>query len=468
MQEYFHKTILFTALLILFVISANCWAETGGFKISDYIPERFEDFEWRVDGNFRLSGSDSENDIEENQFIPFNNNRKSNRTVDNQDYNFSFRTYQTYDYITIQNYLNVNTSLQGNTKIGNRDTKQISLISNRLETATNELSAQSYNLNFNNNLDAGHYISKDFFLSAKSYFSYSYNEMPKYKNEYYLKYEYDNDPYFLIRQDWENSSERQDARNINLGGQLLMGWGRQYEGYYASTALYMIEELKDDGLLLKEPTQENMLMLSEIIYQKKLRHSIDSRLHKIESLNEIITFLEKEELISGSGPYDYLLIQDVWDYFPRNDRRFGSRVRIGVGMDYNYDSRHGSYTSDNRNFDYSYDTDNPDVIDTLAIGSSDVFGYNSRKNDFHGTFLAINAEHSLPLDHKWQLTFSTENKYYLSAESDYNYYSLYDLYGHSPIITDEVMNYDDYYQLRFISDIDYIVSSRTSWEVIDT
>jgi len=118
MQEYFHKTILFTALLILFVISANCWAETGGFKISDYIPERFEDFEWRVDGNFRLSGSDSENDIEENQFIPFNNNRKSNRTVDNQDYNFSFRTYQTYDYITIQNYLNVNTSLQGNTKKG--------------------------------------------------------------------------------------------------------------------------------------------------------------------------------------------------------------------------------------------------------------------------------------------------------------------------------------------------------------
>ena len=466
MYRYYYRVGFAISLVLLCGIASNIWAETGGFKISDYIPERFEDFEWRVDGSFRMSGNDTENDIDANQLSPYKPNQKINKTVNNHDYNYSLRSNIAYDYITIQKFFNIHISLDGNTKFGNSDTKEIGQIFNRLETETSYLSTQAYNLNFYNSLDAGRYISKDFFLSAKSYFSYYYNEVPKYQDEYFHKYEYDEDPEFIIRQDWENSSERIDARNINVDGQVMIGWGRQYEGYYASTALYMIEELKDNGLLLEAPSKENMIMLSEIIYQNKLKHYIDKRLHKIESLKEIISFLKSEDIINGSGPNDYLLIQDVWDYFPRNDRRFGSQVRIGIGMNYDYYSHHSSSTRNNRSYDYLYDTNNPDIIDTLSVWFSEDFRYYSRKNDFHGTYLIINAEHSLPLNHKWQLTFTTENKFFLRAENKENHYSISNSYGYSPIISNEDMSYDDFYQLRFISDIDYIVSSRTSFNFL--
>ena len=50
MYRYYYRVGLAISFVLLCGIASNIWAETGGFKISDYIPERFTNLEWRVDG----------------------------------------------------------------------------------------------------------------------------------------------------------------------------------------------------------------------------------------------------------------------------------------------------------------------------------------------------------------------------------------------------------------------------------
>ena len=57
MYKFSNKIGLAILLIILCGIATNGFADTLDFKIPDYIPERFVDLEWRVDGSFRLQGN---------------------------------------------------------------------------------------------------------------------------------------------------------------------------------------------------------------------------------------------------------------------------------------------------------------------------------------------------------------------------------------------------------------------------
>jgi hypothetical protein len=79
-----------------------------------------------------------------------------------------------------------------------------------------------------------------------------------------------------------------------------------------------------------------MLDLTDMVYTFRTEYRVDARLHKIESLKAIIDYLESNGIAKAAGPYGYLLIQDVWDYFPNEHRRFGFRGSAGFGFRYNY------------------------------------------------------------------------------------------------------------------------------------
>jgi len=222
-----------------------------------------------------------------------------------------------------------------------------------------------------------------------------------------------------------------------------------------------IEELKNDGLLINKPSPLTMQELTEIIYQYRQKHTVDKRIHKIESLRKIISFLENEGLISETGPNDYLIIQDVWDYFPRHDRKFGTRIRFGVGSEYIYSSDHSSLLNNEKIVRYMYHTDSIGVNDTTTNYYSERYEYNSNKNETKSTYLVLNADYNIPLNHQWQLNLYSHNNYFLKAEYYYKDYA----YGYqcwSPGKTINESKFKDYYQLQFGSEVDYIINSRTS------
>jgi len=463
MRKNNHNTVLFISLLILLVLSANCFAETAGFQISDYIPERFEDLEWRVNGAFRLKGDNNENTSNRNRTYPYNDDYLVNMDRDYDQFIFALGSDLNYDYVTIPHFLIINTSLDANINFSSNHINNSEHYSNFWDQEKSDKSSRIYDFRINNKTEAGHYLNNDFFISAIANFNYTYSEVGKDNREQFVEHKYYYEPYTTVNQSRSDVDQRSDSRNIFIDGELSTGWGRVYEGSYASTALYIIEELKKDGLLVKNPTQRNLLNLTEIIYQYRQKHAIDKRIHKIESLKNIIEFLEKENLIVGTGANDYLLIQDVWDYFPRYNRKFGSKIRLGVGFDYNYNNYHYSSTSDSHSFEYRYNDNNPQLKDTLYIRTWTDYKYASRKFDYSGTYLALNAEYNVPLNHQWQLKFLTSNKYYLKAERDNeNYNSFIDTYSSYPWLVTDNIDYNDYYQLQLVSDIDYIINSRTS------
>ncbi len=467
MQDYIHKTGLLVTLLIVFVFSANCLAETTGFKISDYIPEKFKDLEWRVDGAFRLKGKNNSSSIDEPRYNSSNEHHVRSTDRDNDEFVFALGSYLNYEYITLPHFLNVITSIDTDIRFNSTNSNETDYHPDIWNMKKTDQSSNTYNLRIKNDIDAGHYLFDDLFISANTYVYYSYSELLKDNRETFSEYKYYSEPYTSVKQSETDVDKRSDTRNISIVGELFTGWGRLYEGSYASTALYIIEELKRDGLLVKNPSQQNMLDLTEVIYQYRQKHAIDGRLHKIESLQKIFDFLENERLINETGSNDYLLIQDIWDYFPRVNRKFGSKVRLGVGLEYDYGSDHIANTSEIRRIDYRYHDDNPHIKDTLHNGSGSNYNYISGKYDFQGSYLVLNAEYHVPLNRQWQLLLATNNKYYLKAERDNeNYSTSVDPNIINPNSHERKIKYDDYYQIEFVSDIDYIINSRTSLNIL--
>ena len=215
----------------------------------------------------------------------------------------------------------------------------------------------------------------------------------------------------------------------------MPGWGRIYEGRYAATAMYMVDELKRNGLLKREPTFEEMRSLTETIYQYRLKHAVDARLHKIEALSKIMDLLAGQGVIDDAGPHGYLFIQDVWDYFPRDDRRFGYQIRAGGGLEYHYNSDQLRYH-----------------------GYVDYFRH--RTSEGRRPFASVAVDCSRPFGLRWQFDVTGVGRYYFDPSNattetviEYRYdHTLYEEHG---------IKYRADYDYSIVGTMQYIFDSRT-------
>ncbi|NOY87816.1 MAG: hypothetical protein GXO93_00295 [FCB group bacterium] len=211
-----------------------------------------------------------------------------------------------------------------------------------------------------------------------------------------------------------------DNKSYSITFDVNTGWGHVYEGWYASTAMYMIEELKANNALLREPTNEEMLVLCDIIYQNRLKHAVDKRIRRIETFDEILTFLNNTGIIDATGHYGYLLIQDVWDYFPRDNRKFGWKASMGNGIRYNYLSRQKGKNTIAHYVQYQINHNN---IDTLTNSYHKQNEYSHYGNEDYLFYLTGRLQYFKPVTRKWQIDIETQSWYYYYSNNDfYNYF----------------------------------------------
>jgi hypothetical protein len=237
-------------------------------------------------------------------------------------------------------------------------------------------------------------------------------------------------------------------------------------GEYAATSLNIVDVLRKSGLLDEEPSYEQMVELTRRIYELRRKHTIDDRLRRIEALEEIIGYLQSERLIGSLNARQGLLIQDVWDYYPRNKRMFGTQILGGFGSNYSLRSQQGGASSRRGRLYIREYLDSAGIVDTTVIEHSAGYSYRHERNEDEQSYLYFRIDHLRPLNTHWHLSIWGTGRYYLNEDN-----------ADSPtIITDAVtassensdnasttrQTYSDHYAIEGNADLEWLLDSRTS------
>jgi len=150
--------------------------------------------------------------------------------------------------------------------------------------------------------------------------------------------------------------------------------------------------------------------------------------------------LAEKGITDDLGPHGYLLIQDVWDYFPRFDRRFGWQVKGGPGLDYNYRSSqdHNAYA------DFSYDS-----------------YYRHSTSEARSPYLQLKADYFRPLGLRWQVDLASSARYYLDPSTLTKYTEIRYPSG-TVLYRRQEQNQWAFYTITLEGAARYIFDSRTS------
>ena len=282
------RNAVLTALCAL-VIAAGSAVASDGFRIEDYIPEKFTDLEWRLNGSLNLKGTnqDEERRTPTSSYIVFSEN-----ATDNQYNQLGFSTFIAYRHETIPRTLKLSTGLSM-TYYRNKRESTIERI-DRLATSDNyesESEEHTISIGWSPSLEFNSYLTGDLFAGVTADASFDYLNTPKndatsFNDNEHLLGEYKR--YYLnYRSVDQTANRKKGAVSLTIGP----GWGRVYEGQYAATAMYMVDELRNGGVLEREPSKEEMLQLTEVIYQNRMAHEVDHRLAKIDALNAVTAYL---------------------------------------------------------------------------------------------------------------------------------------------------------------------------------
>lgn len=459
MNSNLNKFHCIVILCIAFLFQ-NGLAQESSFGVDSYIPQKFIDFEWRLDGGFNLSGQNRTGDREYLSGIDrFGNNNSSGDKQSlsvNTDLFYRNETPQRFHIIRGDVLMRVN---NGNSSSNTYYTDSRGSTENRFR----ESGHSSYNISLHPSFESGKYLISDFFAHGKVSLMASYDIDPEgHTSSYEQSFRRDTIPVVVetFRESTDDSKNRSNSRYYRVDISAGSGYGRIYSGRYAASALYIIDEMRKNGLLKHTPSSDEMTQLTDIIYRYRNTRAIDSRLHKIEALSEIIDYLNSIEAIDYSDKYGYLLIQDVWDYFPHHSRDFGFQVKGSAGIYYSYRSQDKS--------DYGYESifytrNVPDssLYDTISDSRDSYDRHLRNDNEVREPYLSISCKYAKPVNLKWQFTNLIDIRYYPDDMDVRQWYNSYINEGRHTY-SESNQKRSENYSISINADVDYILDSRTS------
>jgi hypothetical protein len=390
------------------------------FRIQDYIPERFTDFQWRLRGWLRTNENENSNDVSYSDFVKPD---LSAVRHESQSVSINASSNWEYQYQTQQRSFDATLALTTYNSRDNHETNHTLI--DTLQTVSTESSESRYtDGSFNLPLKANYltYLSGDAFLSAGGSFNYSYGQFGS--NQDYVTHEISSvgSGDTLRTYHAEGGGEyRRISRRIDFEGEIRLGWGRVYSGQYAATAIMIVNELRDAGLMARAPNREDMLELTRLIHAFREGHGFDSREYRTRSLRAIVGNLYQKGIIPDQNTAVLLRVEDVLDYYPIAARRFGWAAQLGFGGRDIYYNNESDRVTRERITVHLTDPENPANLDTTYyISEYDEDRYGS--SDFSSTdHVAINLSYHRPLNVRWQLDISAISTFYLNSTvpSDY-------------------------------------------------
>jgi hypothetical protein len=431
-------SIFAAACCTILLLSAIASAADSTFSVSSFIPKKFVDFQWSVEGSLDLHGSSYDH-----QTIELDTNRVRYENESTDELQVLLNSKLVYQYQTIPRFFACSLNVMSDIGFKNNQSGYGSYnksASNLYEFSSKWMRQHMPNISLSTNM--GTYVANDFFMGGSISAQWVYFNRPDGFNSFAASTNQSTvSKSAASYQEAQSLEEKSDYRGYLLEAEVGPGWGRVYEGKYSATALYMIRELSRCGVLKRQPTYEEMTDLAKMIYKYRLTHYIDRRLFKIEALSGLIKKLVQAGLIDETGPMGYLLIQDVWDFFPVYDRRFGLMLRTGIGFDFEYYSSQETITEPGYTYHHYY-------------------GHAAGQQESPYAFAKI--DYFRPIGMRWQMDLSGNWKYYFNPSQWEN--SLWKNYGY--VVTETATHYS----YKFSADYDaslnaairYIYDSRTS------
>ncbi len=447
-----HRLFLIATAMIT-LAGANVTAnDTESFGVDSYIPQKFTDLEWRLDGYFRFDGDRSDRI---GPYVWEPDYDSYHASDDDDTRNIRLNSFLKYEHITIPKYLKASLEVSGR---GTGSSDEWNEIGEGEQGSTERHfrtgNESQYGLLIHPSVEAGQYLLADLFVSSSLDYYYSYNGQPDDQDR-----SFDTtitvgpfDTVWSTRSEYHSTLAR-ESKSHNVQAEIAAGWGRIYDGRYAATALNMVGEIRDAGLVEREPSSKEMLELTELVYQYREQHAIDRRLHRIEALDAVISYLHERGMIADAGPYGHLLVEDVWDYFGvEQSRSFGWTVSGGVS--YHYNRRNNKEDEDVTRYAFGtrHHPTSPGVVDTLSTSDTTYHKRANYSDVEKSPALVGRVRYSRPLSLKWQLDVSLGGRIYFDA------YESSRRAG-----TTNSTDYSNYYAHYFQARVEYIYDLRTSF-----
>lgn len=396
-------------ILISVPLSASAGDDSTTFRVQDYIPERFTDFSWKLDGGvgLRLQGQDYRKNVKHLYPIPDYAYPPSASESDNSYLDFSLTNLWGFTYATRQVRFDCRWSLDA--KAGSNSTSSEDSYEHGLPNfihESDESSTRGYEIGISFAGEFRRYLLNAIHVAAVGDFHYTY-EFERYdKEEHDVNFSADSAASLELTREygrisWSNTVNRR----IDFAGEIVAGWGRNYRGDHAVTAIYIIDELRRVGLLQREPTPDEMWKLAELVQELREGHGPDEREYRAGALQTITQQLVVDGLLRDLGAVELLAVEDVWDCFPVSERQFGWKLQAGFGgVDIYFNDRDdisdhwwGRYT-----WDYA---DGASQVDSQAFEST-YYRYSRGERYWSPSdYWVFRAGWWHPLTSRWQIDF---------------------------------------------------------------
>lgn len=153
--------------------------------------------------------------------------------------------------------------------------------------------------------------------------------------------------------DKNNSESHHSHHSVSLYPGIV--YGRIYNGNYAAKAEEILTELKKQSLLQRDLTVAEFQEFSHLIMNHVAAYHYDSRIKNIETLTDIIDYLESIGVLKELDIASFVTINDIYLFSPaRKIRNFGKQFYLKSGLRYSPDV----YNYEDENWYRSWYADN--------------------------------------------------------------------------------------------------------------
>lgn len=168
----------------------------------------------------------------------------------------------------------------------------------------------------------------------------------------------------------ENTTERFQAEIRPFIG---IGIGRIESVKDARQAIYILEDLSKRGVLTRHLSDNEIFKFSQVISQVKNKRFLDYRLHKVDEISTVDSFLVKNNLLTKSDAKYFTTLYDNWENGANFERTSGHFFEVRLSPDINWNNQKSESKISNLN------SDNWLKQNDKNYGASLAFNYNYAK-----------------------------------------------------------------------------------------
>jgi len=132
----------------------------------------------------------------------------------------------------------------------------------------------------------------------------------------------------IIKNQSEDSNEKQKELCLNVSLRLGVGYGRIEDVQDARQAVYIASALSKKNVLTRNLSNDELFELSQKISTVKNKRFLDSRLHLIDEITSVDSFFVNNNLLADNDAAYFTTLYDMWQYGDLFARRSGYEISL--------------------------------------------------------------------------------------------------------------------------------------------